>query len=109
MTDEPRRTDDHGADDLVPTIEELSGAPKRRRTELPGSSIGGVLVGFDYQVFRASKPPAELVEKAAPIRGIPGEGGTMLSIEFPDEVPLGGRPEPAVPPAATEPADPPSE
>jgi len=108
MTDELRRTDEPGADDEA-TIEELSGAPKRRRTALPGSSIGGVLVGFDYQVFRASKPPAELVEKAAPIRGIAGEGGTMLSIEFPDEVPLGSRPEPGAPPAATEPVEPQSE
>lgn len=108
MTDEPHRTDDQGADE-APTVEDLSGARKRRRKELPGSSIGGVLVGFDYQVFRASKPPAELVEKAAPIRGIAGEGGTMLSIEFPNEVPLGGRLKPAGPPAATEPAGPPSE
>ena len=108
MTDELRRTDEPGADDEA-TIEELSGAPKRRRTALPGSSIGGVLVGFDYQVFRASKPPAELVEKAAPIRGIAGERGTMLSIEFPDDVPLGTGSEPAVAPAATEPGDPPSE
>ncbi len=109
MTDEPQRTDQPGADDEAPTIEELSGAPKRRRKELPGSSIGGVLVGFDYQIFRASKPPAELVEKAAPVRGVAGEGGTMLSIEFPDEVPLRSRSEPAVPPAATEPVDLPSE
>ena len=108
MTDEPRRTDEPGADE-VPTIVELSGAQKRRRKELPGSSIGGVLVGFDYQVFRASKPPAELVEKAAPIRGIAGEGGAMLSIEFPDEVPIGSGPETAVPPAATEPAEAPSD
>jgi len=108
MTDEPRAADEPGADDNPPRIEELSGAPKRRK-ELPGSSIGGVLVGFDYQVFRASKPPAELVEKAAPIRGIAGERGTMLSIEFPDDVPLGTGSEPAVAPAATEPGDPPSE
>jgi len=108
MTDEPRRTDEPGADG-APTIDELSDASKRRRKELPGSSIGGVLVGFDYQVFRASKPPAELVEKAAPIRGTAGEGGTMLSIEFPDEVPLGSGTEPAVPPAATARPDPSSD
>jgi hypothetical protein len=33
----------------------------------------------------------------------------MLSIEFPDDVPLGSGSEPAVAPAATEPGDPPSE
>ena len=97
MTNEPRRAGEPGADE-APTVEELSSAPKRRPKELPGSSIGGVFVGFDYQVFRASKPPAELVEKAAPIRGIAGEGGTMLSVEFPDEVALGDGPERAEPP-----------
>ncbi len=32
-----------------------------------------------------------------PVRGLSGEGGLLLSIDFPDDVP-----EPAVPPLATE-------
>ena len=59
---------------------------RRRRTTGPGhgDTIGGALVGFDYQVFRATKPPAILVESAKPVRGLSGEGGSMLSIDFPD-------------------------
>jgi hypothetical protein len=52
-----------------------------------GDMIGNAIVGFDYQVFRATKPPAILVESAKPVRGVSGEGGAMLSIEYPaDEV-----------------------
>ncbi|HEX5823699.1 MAG TPA: hypothetical protein VFY18_04490 [Candidatus Limnocylindrales bacterium] len=42
-----------------------------------GQTMGGILVGFDYQVFRASKPPAELVEAAKPVRGLSGEGAVV--------------------------------
>ena len=42
-----------------------------------GQTMGGILVGFDYQVFRAGKPPAELVEAAKPVRGLSGEGATV--------------------------------
>ncbi len=50
-----------------------------------GDTIGGVIVGFDYQVFRATKPSAILVESAKPVRGLSGEGGATLSVGFPDD------------------------
>ena len=51
--------------------------PKRTRRGSTGQAIGGAIVGFDYQVFRATKPPAELVEAAAPVRGVSGEDGSL--------------------------------
>jgi hypothetical protein len=45
--------------------------------------IGGMLAGFDYQVFRASKPTAELVQAAKPVRGLAGEGSDIVSVDYP--------------------------
>ncbi len=43
-----------------------------------GETIGGMMVGFDYQIFRAGKPPAEMVESAKPIPPVPAtDGGTI--------------------------------
>jgi hypothetical protein len=52
-----------------------------------GQAIGGILAGFDYQVFRASKPPAELVQAAKPVRGLTGEAGDVVDVDFPLEPP----------------------
>jgi hypothetical protein len=54
-----------------------------------GQTMGGILVGFDYQVFRASKPPAELVEAAKPVRGLSGEGA-VVDIDAPAIAPSSG-------------------
>jgi hypothetical protein len=48
-----------------------------------GQAIGGILAGFDYQVFRASKPTAELVQAAKPVRGLSGEGGDLVNVDYP--------------------------
>ena len=85
------RPDEPGpaTDDEV--VGELEPAPPPRRKRASGTSagdvIGGALVGVDYQIFRATKPPAVLVESAKPVRGLSGEGGAMLSIDFPDDTP----------------------
>ena len=52
-----------------------------------GQAIGGILAGFDYQVFRASKPTAELVQAAKPVRGLSGEGGDLVSVDYPLDAP----------------------
>jgi hypothetical protein len=52
-----------------------------------GQTIGGILAGFDYQVFRASKPTAELVQAAKPVRGLSGEDGDLVGVDFPLEPP----------------------
>ena len=58
--------------------------PKRRGRPL-GETLGGIIVGFDYQVFRATKPPTELVELAKPVAPVAASDGGNLSIELPDE------------------------
>jgi hypothetical protein len=67
--------------------------PKRKRRRSSVQAIGSVLAGFDAQVFRATRPPAELVEQAQPVRGLKGRDGTLLSIDIPEATP---------PPAATD-------
>ena len=80
---------------------ELARRSRRRKAKGGlGDMIGNAIVGFDYQVFRATKPPAILVESAKPVRGLSGEGGATLSIDFPDEprVDAGVAPDSADPP-----------
>lgn len=50
----------------------------------PTAAIGGMLAGFDHQIFRTTPPPHELVLRARPVRGISGEPGA-LEITFPDD------------------------
>jgi hypothetical protein len=71
--------------------------PSRRRRSTGAEAIGGVIAGFDYQVFRATKPPAEMVEAARPVRGLTGEDGPRLTIDFPDDAPP-AEPGPSEPP-----------
>ena len=59
---------------------------KRKRRSI-GDTMGGAIVGFDYQVFRATKPPTELVESAKPIAPVPASDGGNISIELPADPP----------------------
>ena len=61
---------------------------KRKRTSL-GQAMGSAIVGFDYQVFRATKPPPELVEQGKPIAPVPAADGGRISIDLPLEPDLG--------------------
>lgn len=70
--------------------------PRPHRRSGASEVIGNALVGFDYAIYRSTKPPAILVETAKPVRGLSGEGGHLLSIDFPDDVP-----DPTVPPLAS--------
>ena len=60
-----------------------------RMTEKPkkkgsmGQSIGGVLFGFEQQVFRNQPPPHELVHKARPDQPVPAGDGEFFTIELP--------------------------
>jgi hypothetical protein len=57
---------------------------KRKRKSL-GQAMGAAIVGFDYQVFRATKPPPELVEQGKPLAPVPAADGGRLSIDLPGE------------------------
>jgi hypothetical protein len=60
--------------------------PKAKRRRGPtGQTIGALIAGLDYQVFRTTPPPHELVRKGAPVRGLTGEGGVDLAVVFPDD------------------------
>jgi hypothetical protein len=55
---------------------------KRKRKSL-GRAMGAAIVGFDYQVFRATKPPPELVEQGKPLAPVPAADGGRMSVDLP--------------------------
>jgi hypothetical protein len=58
------------------------------RKKKPGSigvTIGGILVGFDQQIFRTTPPVNELVAKGTPLRAVAADDGGTLSVEMPDD------------------------
>jgi hypothetical protein len=57
--------------------------PAKRRKPPIGQSIGGVLFGFEQQVWRNQPPPHELVHHARPDDPVPADDGGSLTIEMP--------------------------
>ena len=49
-----------------------------------GETIGGIIVGFDQQIFRTTPPVQELIAKGRPIRGVSGEDGSEFEVVFPE-------------------------
>lgn len=64
---------------------------KKKRGSV-GVAIGGALVGLDYAILKAGKPPAEQVESAKPQKPVAADDGGTLSIELPGDGP-GASPE----------------
>jgi hypothetical protein len=56
----------------------------RKRRQPIGQTIGGVLFGFEQQVWRDAPPPHELVHHARPDAPVPAGDGTFVTIELPD-------------------------
>ncbi len=84
--------------------------PRKPKKKQPlGQSIGGVLFGFEQQIFRNQPPPHELVHHARPDDPVPARDGGFLTIDLPhdaDPDPLAGvAADPGDDPAA-DPADP---
>ena len=50
-----------------------------------GQTIGGVLVGFDEQVWRHRRPADEVVHHARPDDPVPAADGTHLRIILPED------------------------
>jgi hypothetical protein len=67
---------------------------KRSKRQSGAQTIGGILAGFDGQVFRTTPPPHELVRKGDRLPSIPAGDGGRLIVELPDDT---------APPPATEP------
>jgi len=72
---------------------------KPRRRQTAAQTLGGMIVGFDYQVFRTTPPPHELVQKAQPVRGTSGEDGSDFEVVFPDDDNAPSDPSPGPEPA----------
>ena len=73
---------------------------KRKKRRPVGETIGGIIVGFDQQIFRTTPPVQELIVKGQPIRGLSGEDGGEFEVVFPDD----GEPTtPVAPPDTGEP------
>jgi len=82
---------------------------KRRKGRPVRETIGGIIIGFDQQIFRTTPPAEELVAKGRPVRALSGEDGSGLRVVFPgeegsEEQPEQGQsPEPGQPPEPGEP------
>lgn len=73
---------------------------KRKKRRPIGETIGGIIVGFDQQIFRTTPPVQELIAKGQPVRTVSGQDGGELEVVFPDD----DEPTPPVaPPEASEP------
>ena len=70
---------------------------KRSKGPSGAQTIGGMLAGFDGQVFRTTPPPHELVRKGDRLPSIPSGDGGLLIVELPEDrtEPAGPNPEPA--------------
>ena len=58
---------------------------KRNKRQSGAQTIGGMLAGFDGQVFRTTPPPHELVRKGDRLPAIPAGDGGMLIVDLPDD------------------------
>ena len=62
----------------------------RRKRQSMSQSIGGVLFGFEQQVWRNVPPPEELVHHARPDGPVASADGSTVEIRMPDDVTGGG-------------------
>ncbi len=58
--------------------------PRKKRRPV-GETIGGIIVGFDQQIFRTTPPVQELIAKARPVRGVSGQDGSEFEVVFPED------------------------
>ena len=61
-----------------------SGSRKKRQSV--AQTAGGVLFGFEQQVWRNSPPPEEVVHQARHDGAIAAGDGSFLTLELPDEL-----------------------
>ena len=61
-----------------------------------GQTIGGIIVGFDQQIFRTTPPVNELVAKGTPLRAVAASGGGTVTVGMPGDPEAGGTDQPVV-------------
>jgi aldose 1-epimerase len=59
----------------------------KKKGESIGQSIGGIIVGFDQQIFRTTPPVNELVAKGTPLRAVAASGGGTVTVGMPGDPP----------------------
>lgn len=57
----------------------------KKKGQSVGQTLGGIIVGFDQQIFRTTRPVNELVAKGAPLRAVAASGGGTLTVGMPDD------------------------
>ena len=62
--------------------------PKRKKRPTAAQTMGGVLFGFEQQVWRTAPPPQELVEHARPDKPVPAPDGSFFTIVMPGNLSL---------------------
>jgi hypothetical protein len=63
-----------------------SGSRKKRQSV--SQTVGGVLFGFEQQVWRNAPPPEEVVHQARPDAPIAGADGELITLEIPESIEL---------------------
>jgi aldose 1-epimerase len=58
----------------------------KKKGQSVGQSIGGMLVGFDQQIFRTTPPTNELVAKGDPLAPVAASGGGTMRVGLPGDV-----------------------
>jgi hypothetical protein len=61
---------------------------KKRKGPTAAQTMGGVLFGFEQQIWRTAPPPQELVHHARPDASVPAGDGSFLTITMPDDLRL---------------------
>ena len=69
-------------------------AKRTKKGPTGAQTIGGILAGFDGQIFRTTPPPHELVRKGDRLPAIPSGDGGMLIVELPEDRKEPARPDP---------------
>jgi hypothetical protein len=87
----PADQDEQPAPAGIDEFEEEPPRRPRRRSQSIGQSIGGVLFGFEQQVWRNIPPPHELVHHARSDDPLPAADGGFVTFELP--APSGGEDE----------------
>ena len=61
-----------------------SGSRKKRQSV--AQTAGGIMFGFEQQIFRDAPPPQEVVHQARPDASVPAGDGSFVTLELPDDV-----------------------
>lgn len=69
-----------------------AGPMGKRKGPSVGQAIGGIMAGIDGQIFRSTPPAQELVRKGRAVRGLSGQDGSDLAIDWPKDFAQGEAP-----------------